>query len=132
MTEAVKNGDGTLLSLVSYFSIIVPVDVVAVVAAATTVLYNILSHVTAKMRCFLLAFCFASLAWALPAANPSTATRSNTWSAQQFSHLITFGDSYTDENRLNYFYGNNDNPPPPGTVLPEACSSPRQASGGPR
>ena len=41
------------------------------------------------------------------------------WSLARFSSLITFGDSYTDENRLNYFIQNGGAAPPPGTLLPE-------------
>lgn len=41
------------------------------------------------------------------------------WSARQFRSLITFGDSYTDENRLNYFLLHNGSAPPSGTFLPE-------------
>ena len=46
------------------------------------------------------------------------------WSATQFNSLITFGDSYTDENRLVYFALNNNTPPPPGTLLPESLVAP--------
>lgn len=42
-----------------------------------------------------------------------------TWTVSQFNTLVTFGDSYTDENRLNYFGQNNNTAPPPGTFLPE-------------
>jgi len=41
------------------------------------------------------------------------------WYLERFSSLITFGDSYTDENRLNYFATHNGSAPPPGTLLPE-------------
>ena len=41
------------------------------------------------------------------------------WSLAQFSSLITFGDSYTDENRLNYFIQHGATAPPAGTFLPE-------------
>lgn len=45
------------------------------------------------------------------------------WSLAQFSSLITFGDSYTDENRLNYFIQNGGAAPPPGTLLPEVSTA---------
>lgn len=91
-------------------------------------------HFTANMRCFLLALCLAPLVCALPLSNSSNASTAttNTWTVQQFSSLITFGDSYTDENRLNYFYAHNGNPPPSGTMLPEARPSCRKASGAQR
>lgn len=79
------------------------------------------------MRCLLVALCFAPLVYALPVANSSNITTTNTWSVQQFASLITFGDSFTDENRLNYFYGHNGNPPPSGTMMPEARPSCTQA-----
>jgi phospholipase/lecithinase/hemolysin len=46
------------------------------------------------------------------------------WSASRFNSLITFGDSYTDENRLNYFQIHQGAAPPPGTYLPESFSAP--------
>ncbi|KAJ2902592.1 Acetylesterase [Zalerion maritima] len=45
----------------------------------------------------------------------------------EFENLVTFGDSYTDENRLGYFINNNGDAPPAGTLLPESSSA---ASGG--
>ncbi|GAP88023.1 putative acetyl esterase [Rosellinia necatrix] len=33
-------------------------------------------------------------------------------------NLIVFGDSYTDEGRLGYFFSSGGAPPPPGTVIP--------------
>ncbi|ETN36535.1 uncharacterized protein HMPREF1541_08813 [Cyphellophora europaea CBS 101466] len=49
------------------------------------------------------------------------------WQASNFNSLITFGDSYTDENRLNYFASHNGSAPPAGTFLPESFAT---ASGG--
>lgn len=49
------------------------------------------------------------------------------WQASNFDSLVTFGDSYTDENRLNYFGSHNGSAPPPGTFLPESFAT---ASGG--
>jgi hypothetical protein len=47
---------------------------------------------------------------------------SSPWYLERFSSLLTFGDSYTDENRLNYFGSHNGSAPPPGTYLPEVSS----------
>lgn len=41
------------------------------------------------------------------------------WNSKRFKNFIVFGDSYSDESRLNYFAGHNGTLPPPGTVLPE-------------
>ena len=46
------------------------------------------------------------------------------WFLERFSSLVTFGDSYTDENRLNYFIGSKGAAPPPGTFLPEVRDFP--------
>lgn len=46
------------------------------------------------------------------------------WSTARFNSLITFGDSYTDENRLTYFFINGNTEPPPGTLLPETFRAP--------
>ena len=47
------------------------------------------------------------------------ANASDAWVVERFSSLVTFGDSYTDENRLGYFGSHNGSAPPPGTLLPE-------------
>ncbi|PQE31364.1 acetyl esterase protein [Rutstroemia sp. NJR-2017a WRK4] len=44
-----------------------------------------------------------------------------------FNNLVAFGDSYTDESRLSYFFAHNGSAPPPGTLLPSSNST---ASGG--
>lgn len=46
------------------------------------------------------------------------------WQASNYRSLLTFGDSYTDENRLNYFGSNNGSAPPAGTFLPESFDTP--------
>jgi hypothetical protein len=57
--------------------------------------------------------------------HPRKGNRNNaSWSASRFRSLITFGDSYTDENRLLYFFLQKNTPPPPGTLLPESYLSP--------
>lgn len=50
----------------------------------------------------------ANLAFAVGlAGRPSQA-----WKDGKFKTLVTFGDSYTDENRLSYFSNNNGSAPP--------------------
>jgi hypothetical protein len=51
------------------------------------------------------------------------AASADNWKSQQFKSLVTFGDSYTDESRLQYFEDNDGSPPPPTWVEP-AVSSP--------
>ena len=72
------------------------------------------------MHCLLYLSIFAAQA----AAAAVRAAPVSTWSVSNFNSLITFGDSYTDENRLNYFGGSNGSAPPPGTFLPESFSTP--------
>ena len=45
------------------------------------------------------------------------------WTAKQFTSLITFGDSYTDESRLGWFITHNGSAPEAGTLLPESAST---------
>jgi len=49
------------------------------------------------------------------------------WDVANFDSLVTFGDSYTDENRLSYIIQNNYTLPPTGTYFPESLNT---ASGG--
>ena len=63
--------------------------------------------------------------WSLANAIPKR--QSSVWSVDNFDSLITFGDSYTDENRLGYFIANNGSAPPAGTYFPEGLNT---ASGG--
>lgn len=49
------------------------------------------------------------------------------WNVANFDSLVTFGDSYTDENRLSYIIAHNGTNPPPGTYFPEGLNT---ASGG--
>ena len=46
---------------------------------------------------------------------------------KSLENLVTFGDSYTDEGRLNYFFNHNGTAPPVGALLPASSST---ASGG--
>jgi len=57
-----------------------------------------------------------TLVAAVPAFNPNP---KSAWNLQQFKNFITFGDSYTDESRLAYFYTHGGAAPPPGTLLPQ-------------
>ncbi|OOF92871.1 carbohydrate esterase family 16 protein [Aspergillus carbonarius ITEM 5010] len=49
------------------------------------------------------------------------------WGPSKFTSLVTFGDSYTDDTRINYFINHNGSAPPVGWVEPITNSS---ASGG--
>jgi len=73
----------------------------------------------------LLLSCLTSLATA--SLLQKRANASDAWYLERFTNLLTFGDSYTDENRLAYFITHQGNGPPPGTVLPESFKT---ASGG--
>lgn len=46
------------------------------------------------------------------------AAAANCGGLRKMENLITFGDSYTDEDRFAYFLNHNYQPPPPGTLLP--------------
>lgn len=48
-------------------------------------------------------------------------------SSSPFSTLVTFGDSYTDDGRLTWYFDHDDQPPPAGTIQPQENVS---ASGG--
>jgi len=48
----------------------------------------------------------------------SLADPRNVWSLHQFKSLVAFGDSYTDESRLNYFMAHGGLSPPIGWVEP--------------
>jgi phospholipase/lecithinase/hemolysin len=65
----------------------------------------------------------ANLAFAVGFAGRS----SQCWKDGQFKTLVTFGDSYTDENRLNYFGSHNGSAPPIGWDQPVGLAT---ASGG--
>ena len=58
-------------------------------------------------------------AQAAPSLLPTTNDTNPAWSVDQFKNLIVFGDSYSDENQLNYFTMHNGSAPPTGTILPE-------------
>jgi hypothetical protein len=50
------------------------------------------------------------------------ASSADNWKSQQFKSLVTFGDSYTDESRLQYFEDYDGAPPPPTWVEPAVSS----------
>jgi hypothetical protein len=43
------------------------------------------------------------------------------WQTKNFKTLVTFGDSYTDENRLGYFINHNGSAPPVGWEQGVVC-----------
>ena len=47
--------------------------------------------------------------------------QNSTWNVNRFKTLVTFGDSYTDENRLGYFISHNGSAPPVGWQQPVVC-----------
>ncbi|KAE8393090.1 hypothetical protein BDV23DRAFT_180970 [Aspergillus alliaceus] len=53
--------------------------------------------------------------------------RTQNWGPLEFKNLVTFGDSYTDDTRLSYFYAHNGSAPPVGWKQPETNES---SSGG--
>lgn len=61
-------------------------------------------------------FLFISFIAAVRALTFPRDTPSNVWAGKDFDSLVTFGDSYTDEQRLNYFGSNNGAAPPPGWI----------------
>ena len=68
------------------------------------------------MRCCLTSSVFAL---GLVAANANAAPRDDKdWSVKNFKSIVTFGDSYTDENRLGYFINNQGKVPPVGWEQP--------------
>lgn len=48
-------------------------------------------------------------------------TPSNGWAGKEIESLVTFGDSYTDEQRVNYCGSNNGTAPPVGWIEPVVC-----------
>jgi phospholipase/lecithinase/hemolysin len=54
-----------------------------------------------------------------------SAQNSKGWNLKNFKTLVTFGDSYTDENRLSYFIRHNGSAPPVGWEQGVVCIAPR-------
>lgn len=67
-------------------------------------------------------FLFALGACALPSVEKRS-NPSNVWDASRFNSFLTFGDSYTDEQRLGYFINNKGAAPPAGTLFEESFSA---------
>jgi len=66
-----------------------------------------------------------AVAWGGPWGGPSFGAGPGwIWGLQNFTNLVTFGDSYTDETGLSYFQQHNGSTPPPGTVFPISYSTP--------
>lgn len=61
------------------------------------------------------------LALSLALAVGSAGRTSPAWKDGKFNTLVTFGDSYTDENRLGYFINNNGSAPPIGWEQGVVC-----------
>lgn len=53
---------------------------------------------------------------------PSSSNK-HSWFGGRFKNLVVFGDSYTDESRLDYFTAHNNTPPPIGLLLPESLDA---------
>ncbi|KXT07508.1 hypothetical protein AC579_2173 [Pseudocercospora musae] len=54
--------------------------------------------------------------WAYPP--PGQSSSSNSWDLKKFTTLVAFGDSYTDDSRLNYFSEHDGQAPPVAWVNP--------------
>lgn len=70
------------------------------------------------MKAVYLAALLSRLATATPSSPTDRGGSSLIWKLTKFKSLVTFGDSYTDENRLNYFSSHNGSAPPVGWVDP--------------
>ncbi|KAK4554585.1 hypothetical protein LTR86_008440 [Recurvomyces mirabilis] len=55
-----------------------------------------------------------------PGAPPSPVTSQHQWNLKNFTSLVVFGDSYTDDSRLGYFINNKGAAPPVGYNNPES------------
>nr|POE54425.1 acetylesterase [Quercus suber] len=63
--------------------------------------------------------------------SPAVPPVRSSWDLKDFKTLVAFGDSYTDDSRLNYFIANGGQAPPAGWVDPPSISkNPMSASGG--
>ena len=66
---------------------------------------------------WLLSSCLAALTAAAIAGKSRASEHS--WDLKNFTSLVAFGDSYTDESRYSYFAAHNGTAPPVGWVDPE-------------
>lgn len=62
---------------------------------------------------------FAAIARAIPWLQTRANDTNTAWTVDQFKNFVVFGDSYSDENRFNYFLQHDGSAPPTGTLLPE-------------
>jgi hypothetical protein len=58
---------------------------------------------------------------AVASSTISRGTPGNGWAGKRFQSLVTFRDSYTDEQRISYFANNNGTAPPVGWIEPVVC-----------
>lgn len=73
------------------------------------------------MKYLTTAILFTSVIQAYPwLQTQANGTSNSAWNVDQFKNFIVFGDSYSDENRLDYFLDHNYTAPPTGTLLPES------------
>lgn len=63
-----------------------------------------------------------SVTLALATRTAVAQTPNSKWNIQNMKTLVTFGDSYTDESRLNYFEDHKGEAPPVGWIAPEVGS----------
>lgn len=63
-----------------------------------------------------------------PGGYPGHGPNADHWKLKKFTSLVAFGDSYTDDSRLGYFFANNGSAPPVGWVNPAVCLSPLSKS----
>lgn len=56
----------------------------------------------------------------------SLASPQDAWSLRHFKTVVAFGDSYTDESRLNYFMTHHGSAPPVGWVNPMVSARTRK------
>lgn len=64
------------------------------------------------------AFTIALGAAHIVAGAPGRGPNYHSWPLKNFTSLVAFGDSYTDDSRLGYFISNNGSAPPVGWVDP--------------
>lgn len=57
------------------------------------------------------------------AIKETSSSNKHSWFGGKFKNLVVFGDSYTDESRLDYFTAHNNTPPPVGLLLPQSLDA---------
>ena len=105
-----------------------------IVSYTTISSFQIPLHTTATMKSASALACVAALAattYAHPPSYPHKPTPSPTpspgfsqkWNLANFTSLVVFGDSYTDDSRLGYFINHNGSAPPVAYANPESFSA---------